>query len=202
MAPRIYAENPATSAVQGQRLPFAVAQGPSPESHAAGHTARRQFRRFLQSRCYFVTANTHNRRRIFSDQNACLIVLDNLAFYRDRGDFWLHAYIIMPDHLHLLLTPVARNLSDVMRNVKSYIARQLIDELAEPPPVWQARFHDQMIRDERHFVSAVEYIHANPVKADICTSAEGYAYSSASVYAGAGQPRLPVQALDGSRLGP
>ncbi len=181
---------------------ISVAQGPSPEPHTAGQSARRQFRRFLESRCYFVTANTHERRRTFAKNESCRIVLDNLAFYRARGDLWLHAFVIMPDHLHLLLTPITRDLSDVMRNLKSYIARQLIDDFNEPSPVWQTRFHDQVIRSERHFISAVEYIHGNPVKAELCSVAEDFPYSSASAYADRANALLPIQALDGSRLGP
>jgi REP element-mobilizing transposase RayT len=129
-------------------------------------------------------------------------VLDNLAFYRDRGDFWLHAFVIMPDHLHLLLTPRTRDLSEVMRNLKSYVARQLIEEINDSPPVWQTRFHDQVIRSERHFISAVEYIHANPVKAGLCSLAKDFPYSSASAYADVTKSLPPIQALDGSRLGP
>jgi REP element-mobilizing transposase RayT len=179
-----------------------VAQGPALRVRTAGQTARRQFRRFLESRCYFVTTNTHERRQIFIRDSACRIVLHNLEFYRDRGDFWLHAYVIMPDHLHVLLTPLRHDLSSVMRNLKSFIARQLIDDLNDSPPVWQTRFHDQVIRSERHFASAVEYTHLNPVKAGLCAAPDAYPYSSSGAFAGTSRPPLAVQALDGSRLGP
>lgn len=132
-----------------------------------------------------------------------MIVIENLEFYRERLRFLLHAYVVMPDHLHLLLTPGEISLSDIMRSFKSHTAKQIISTLGSGGPIWQSRFHDRAIRGETHFLSAIEYIHQNPVLAGLALQAKDHPYSSASAFAGttlAGS--LAVDGADGSRLGP
>ena len=93
-------------------------------------------------------------------------------------------------------------LSDIMRDVKSYTAKQIRETLCESGSVWQTRFHDRGIRTEIQFLAAVDYIHQNPVKAALAESAEGYDFSSARAYSGWAPAGLAVDLLDGSRLGP
>ena len=80
------------------------------------------FRRYLEAgQCYFVTTAAHLRQPLFADHRLCRILEGNLKFYRDRMKFSLHGYVIMPDHVHLLVTPrQTATISDVMRNFKSY----------------------------------------------------------------------------------
>lgn len=56
-------------------------------------------------RTYFVTTATMNRRRLFQVEATAHLMLDILQSYRAEGRFALHAFVIMPDHLHVLLTP-------------------------------------------------------------------------------------------------
>jgi len=56
-------------------------------------------------RTYFVTAVTANRRRLFQVETTADLLLKTISDYRDQGRFQLHAFIVMPDHLHALLTP-------------------------------------------------------------------------------------------------
>ncbi len=132
-----------------------------------------------------------------------MIVLANLEFYQKRLDFRLNAFVVMPDHLHLLLVPGETWLSDIMRSLKSFIAKQIIGAMGGAGPIWQSRFHDRAIRREDQFLTAVDYIHQNPVRAGLSPSAEQYPYSSASTYAGLVLSGAPaVVSPDGSRLGP
>jgi REP element-mobilizing transposase RayT len=108
----------------------------------------------------------------------------------------------MPDHLHLVLTPRAAELSDVMRNLKSFCAKQIRDTTGNRGPLWQSGFHDRAARNEAQYRIAIEYVHQNPVKAGLVESAEDWEYSSAGVYAGLRDAILSVDLLDGSRLGP
>jgi REP element-mobilizing transposase RayT len=142
-----------------------------------------------------------DRRRLFDVASLCDLVVENLRFYRDRGDFRLHAYVIMPDHLHLLLTPDRVDLSGCMRNLKSFIAKALHERGVRAGAVWQSRFHDRGIRGEYQFESAAEYIHMNPVKAGLAGVPSDFRYSSAGLYWGRGG-LLGVDLPDGSRLGP
>src|SRR3990172_3202171 len=133
--------------------PRHVAQGPSPErgrrQRPLPTAARSQFRRYLEeNRVYLITTNTEERQPIFVNPRLCAVVIENLAFYRDRGDFSLHAYVVMPDHIHLVITPRSAELPDVMRNLKSYSAKQIRDKTGNSGSVWQSRFHDRAIRNE------------------------------------------------------
>jgi len=163
-----------------------------------------RFRRYRESGvCYFVTTNTHARRPFFREGALATIVLENLEFYQKRLDFRLNAFVVMPDHLHLLLVPGETSLSDIMRSLKSFSAKQIIEAVGGQGPIWQSRFHDRAIRCEDQFSTAIEYIHQNPVRAGLSPNAEEYRYSSASAYAGLEQNGAPALVhSDGSRLGP
>ena len=108
----------------------------------------------------------------------------------------------MPDHLHLLLTPGRIQLPDIMRNLKSYIAKEVHEAQNGGGSIWQPRFHDRGIRDHRQFDAALKYIHLNPVKAGLARSENEYEFSSALAYSSDREPLLGVDLLDGSRLGP
>ena len=56
-------------------------------------------------RTFFVTTNTWGRRSLFQPERMASLLIDVLADNRKRGRFWLHEFVIMPDHIHVLLTP-------------------------------------------------------------------------------------------------
>ena len=151
--------------------------------------------------CYFITTNTIDRRPLFIDPRVCRILVDNLRFYRDRGDFLLHAYVIMPEHLHLVITTVNVNVSGVMRNLKSHTAKDIRECLGCDGPVWQERFHDRGIRGMPQFRAMVEYVHENPVKARLVDVAADWEFSSAGVIMEGRRGPLDVDALDGATVG-
>src|SRR5882724_4186413 len=123
---------------------------------------------------YFITTATHQRRRIFQvDRNAQLF-LDIIA--RHRADFLLHAYVLMPDHIHLLLTPPTITLERTMQLLKGGFSHAFQSKL----PVWQRSFTDHRIRNTEDFDIRKNYIHQNPVAAHIVNSAEEYPHSSAN----------------------
>ncbi len=139
-----------------------------------------RLRRFTEGEyCYFVTAGTQDRRPLFRDTFLCQIVLKNLQFYRDRMKFALHGYVIMPDHVHLLITPrQPATVSDITRNFKSYTSKEIREALAIRGPIWQRRFYDRVIRSEEQFRTALDYIHLNPVRAGVVRSARDCDFSS------------------------
>lgn len=139
-----------------------------------------RLRRFTEGQyCYFVTAGTQDRRPLFRDSLLCQILIKNLEFYRNRMKFALHGYVIMPDHIHLLVTPrQPATVSDVMRNLKSYASKEIQEALAMRGPIWQRRFYDRVIRSEERFRRALDYIHLNPARAGLVRSARDYEFSS------------------------
>jgi putative transposase len=161
-----------------------------------------RFRRFTEGDyCYFVTTSIQDPLPLLRDARLCQILRKNLQFYRDRMKFGLHGYVIMPDHVHLLITPrQPATISDIMRNFKSYTSKGIREALGIRGPIWQRRFHDRVIRSEDQFRTALDYIHLNPVQAGLVQSARDYAFSSYRFWE-EGDALLPLDALDGRGWG-
>lgn len=123
---------------------------------------------------YFVTSATQDRRRLFQVTRNAELFLTTLHHYREHYD--LHAFVVMPDHVHLLLTPKLLTLERVMQLIKGGFSYRL----ASKTPVWQRSFTDHRIRDEEDFHLRRNYIHRNPVSARLAETPEAYPYSSAT----------------------
>jgi putative transposase len=124
---------------------------------------------------YFVTSITSNRRRLFQIPANAELFIETLQHYRREDHYKLHAFVVMPDHFHLLLTPQLGSLERVMGLIKGGFSHRLASKL----PVWQRGFTDHRIRDNRDLEIRREYIHQNPVRARIVEQPEAYLYSSA-----------------------
>jgi putative DNA methylase len=98
----------------------------------------------------------------------------------DGERYNLISWVIMPNHGHILLTPIAEfTVADIMHSIKSYTAHKANKILARTGQFWAKEYFDRYIRDHKHFVSTVNYIENNPVKARLCDSPEKWPYSSA-----------------------
>ena len=97
-----------------------------------------------------------------------------------NGDrYRLHGWVIMPNHVHVLVTPLGdHSLSGVVHSWKSYTATQANKLLGRSGPFWHADYFDRFMRDEGHFVTTLEYIHLNPVKAGLCADPGAWEWSS------------------------
>ena len=124
---------------------------------------------------FFISTQTHNRRRLFQTEANAQLFLDTLQHYRREGNYKLHAFVLMPDHIHLLLTPQTITLERSMQLIKGGFSHRLNSKL----PIWQRGFTDHRIRDRDDFIAHCTYIHHNPVRARLCQRPEDYPYSSA-----------------------
>jgi len=124
---------------------------------------------------FFVTSGTYNRRRLFQVTAYANLFLETLQHYRTQGHYKLHAFVVMPDHVHLLLTPQEITLERAIGLIKGGFSHRLASKL----PVWQRSFTDHRIRDAEDLEIRRTYIHSNPVRATLVASAELYPYSSA-----------------------
>ena len=123
---------------------------------------------------FFVTTATHNRRRLFQVEANAQLLLETIDI--SRANYLLHAYVVMPDHLHLLITPTVITLERSMQLIKGGFSHRLGSKF----PVWQRGFTDHRIRDAADFRARLQYIHRNPVEARLCEQPEAYAFSSAN----------------------
>jgi putative transposase len=123
---------------------------------------------------FFITSRTFNFRRTFQVPANCELFLETLQHYRREGEYKLHAFVVMPDHIHLLLTPT-ETIERAMGLIKGGFSHRLGSKL----PVWQRSYTDHRIRDREDFEIRRNYIHENPVSARLATTPEAYPYSSA-----------------------
>jgi REP element-mobilizing transposase RayT len=106
-------------------------------------------------------------------------VQETLWFGHGRR-YRLHAYVIMPNHVHTVLTLLAgQSLSDVVRTTKSYSAREANRILGRTGRFWQVEVFDRLIRNPEHFERTIRYIEWNPVKAKLVVDPRHFAFSSA-----------------------
>jgi putative transposase len=136
-------------------------------------------RRVRQAGVYFVTSRTWQSRTVFRELQAAQILLEQILNCRDRGFYKLHAFVIMPDHFHALLTPSQESsLEKALQMIKGGSSHRIKQELKYPWPVWQQGFHDRWIRDDAEYRARLEYIRANPVAAKLVDRSGDYALSS------------------------
>jgi putative transposase len=124
---------------------------------------------------FFVTSATYNRRRLFQVAANAELFLETLQQYRREGHYKLHAFVVMPDHIHLLLTPQGITIERAVGLVKGGFSHRLASKF----PVWQRGFTDHRVRDRDDFETRRNYIHQNPVRAGIVELCDSYPYSSA-----------------------
>jgi putative transposase len=128
-------------------------------------------------RTFFVTTVTWARRPLFRSDPLAKLLVDTLFHYRDR--YLLHEFVIMPDHIHLLLTPdMTLSLERAVQLIKggfSFRARR-----GSKSEIWQPSFTNHRIRDTEDYSVHRAYIHNNPLKRGLALTADEFAYSSAN----------------------
>jgi putative transposase len=128
---------------------------------------------------YFVTFSTFQRRRFFVVENYARLFLKTLYGYRRQGRFLLHAFVLMPDHVHLLITPTPDlSLERAMQLIKGGYSHAVGIEISRRE-IWQKGFTDHRIRDTHDFAGHRLYIHQNPVMGKLVANAADYRYCSA-----------------------
>ena len=99
----------------------------------------------------------------------------------DGVRYHLLAWVVMPNHVHVLIeTLPGYGLSNIVHSWKSFTAKAANRILKRGGTFWQREYFDRAIRDERHLISAVVYIHDNPCRAGLVGSPEEWRLSSAS----------------------
>jgi len=130
---------------------------------------------------YFVTSRTWESRALFANAALCSSFVEALLHYRDQGAYQLHAFVLMPEHFHVLITPASHvAVERAVQYIKGGSARRMGEELGLRFPVWQRGFSDHRIRDADDYSAHVRYIEENPVKERLVKRASEYPWSSAS----------------------
>ncbi|MFZ0865758.1 MAG: transposase [Candidatus Sulfotelmatobacter sp.] len=130
-------------------------------------------------RTFFITTVTWQRLPIFRAEGRARLLIEVLLGYRDQGKYLLHEFVVMPDHIHVLLTPAVEiSLERAVQFVKGGYSCRL--RKVERIQVWQGSFTNHRIRDAEDYDRHCEYVCLNPVRAGLVREAAGYPFSSAS----------------------
>jgi putative transposase len=130
---------------------------------------------------FFITTKSFQSTPLFQVHAAADIIVAKLLHYRDAGAYQLHAFVLMPTHLHLLLTPSSSSsLEKAMQLIKGASSHEIHKQLGGRREIWQSGFHEATIRDTADYHSRIRYIHQNPVAAQLVANPADWKWSSAS----------------------
>lgn len=139
---------------------------------------------------HFVTGNMCDRIPIFREERYCQEFFEVCSYLKNSWPAKLIAYVLMPDHFHLIANPKDGDIKGFAGALKSKLARQIIEltgdqfSLPKPTPdgsihqVWQESFKAMPLWSTWMIWQKINYIHANPVKARLVASAKDYRWSS------------------------
>jgi putative transposase len=133
-----------------------------------------------RERVFFVTTRTAGGRSLFQTDRMANLLIDVLRSYVRDKKFVVHDFVVMPNHVHILITvPGDTTLEKVMQLIKGSFSFRANRELAFNGEIWQRGFSDVRITDPESFQTHREYIAQNPVKTGLAKLPEEYPYGSA-----------------------
>jgi REP element-mobilizing transposase RayT len=160
---------------------------------------------------YFVTFTVIEWVDVFTREDYVWIVLDSLKYCQEKKGLIIHAWVIMSNHLHLIISrePEGSTFSDIVRDFKKFTSSSIVDSIESNiqesrknwmmwifksagqrnrnntnHQFWKQDSHAEELVSNKFIDQKLEYIHMNPVKAGIVDEAEHYRYSSARDYCG------------------
>jgi putative transposase len=112
---------------------------------------------------YAITILTFQRHRHFQRTANAELFISTLFQHRDKGRFQLHGFAVMPDHVHVLITPaIDQSTSRCVQFIKGGYSFAARDQ--SPGEIWHSGYHEHRIRDAEDFDSQLRYIASNPAR--------------------------------------
>jgi putative transposase len=128
----------------------------------------------------FITTKTINNCPFFNNPKNTELIISALYFGRENSWFRLIAFAVMPDHLHVIIVPVKKNISQAMHGVKSFSSKEINRMNDRNGQVWQPSFKDFTIYTRELLLEKIAYVHNNPVRKGLVLEASEYLFSSAN----------------------
>jgi putative transposase len=151
-----------------------------------------QYRRvFQEGTYYFITIVTHNRKQILI--NEIDLLRESFKYSKTKYEYEIFAVVILPDHLHMLIKPRDfLQYPDIIKTIKTHFTKNLPESYKRESQkevsqsklnkgekgIWQRRYFEHTIRDEKDLERHLDYIHYNPVKHSFVNSASEWNFSS------------------------
>jgi len=166
-----------------------------------------------QGALHFLTFTVHQWVDVFTRQQYAAIYLDSLLHCQQEKGLLIYRWVVMTNHVHLMARATQNNLSDIIRDHKKFTAKKIVAAIAANEResrrewllqllqynghvwFWEEGYHGEAVYSEPFFLSKLNYLHQNPVRAGIVDKATDYLQSSAADYAGIRKGRLPIFGL-------
>lgn len=140
---------------------------------------------------HHVIQRGNNRQAIFSSAADYQTLLDLIEENAKKFGVALHAYVLMSNHFHLLVTPESiDSLPRMMQAVGRRYVRHFNDRQGRTGTLWEGRYRSTLIQTESYLLACMAYIDLNPVRAGLVAQARDYPWSSHGHYAGLRSDRL------------
>ena len=131
---------------------------------------------------HFITFSSYHRAPLLGSPQARDTFVIALERVRRWYGFYLTGFVVMPEHVHLLLSePERSNLAVVLQMLKQIVSQKLNEHATTP--FWQPRYYDFNVRREQKLIEKLDYLHRNPVQRGLVTRPEDWKWSSARHYA-------------------
>ena len=115
---------------------------------------------------YAITICTFQQHRHFQRTSNAELFIATLFRYRDQGKFLLHGFVVMPDHVHILITPaIDQSTSRCIQLIKGGYSHAARDQARGE--IWHSGYHEHRIRDQADYASQLDYIANNPSRREL-----------------------------------
>ena len=146
---------------------------------------------YLENYSYYLTIVTQNRKPILVDNIELL--RDSFRRSKRKYDYVINAIVILPDHIHTIITPknpkeYSKIIAHIKRSFTYGLDKKEKDEARwnltasshrrKLSGVWQKRFYEHTIRDEKDYYKILDYIYNNPIKHGLVDNINDWKYSS------------------------
>ncbi|MCM8782292.1 MAG: transposase [Candidatus Omnitrophica bacterium] len=133
---------------------------------------------------YHITVRGNNKQQVFYDTKDFDKYLKLITHYKDKFKFKLYAYVLMLNHLHLLVeTSEVANISEIMKPLNHRYALWHNMKYNKKGHLWEERFHSMIIEKESYLLECIRYIELNPVRSHFVTHLKNYKWSSYAYHA-------------------
>lgn len=129
-----------------------------------------------------ITQRAAGKEPLFLEKTDYLFMLGLLKDIADNASLRIYAFCLMPNHIHLLLSPKKGNLYDAMRDLFSRYAMQFNRKYERKGHLFGGPYRQAVCLDDSYLLAASLYIHLNPVKAGLVLDPVGYRWSSSRLY--------------------
>jgi putative transposase len=142
---------------------------------------------------YHITARCINRDWFSQDLALVWEIMENYLYFACKAyALHVHAFVLMKNHYHLLVSSPLANLSSAMQFFQAQVSREMVKSADRINHIWAHRFKRSEISSYHYFMNCYKYVYRNPVEASIVEKVEQYPYSTLYGLLGQGRLVIPV----------